>query len=98
MILTGSIIAALAAAYIAYRILFYDSSDFWDGFFFISKCFSRGRRFSPGRYKWPKGGNRPAPEDLEDDSWSSALRFLLFLAVTIATGHYIYSELQKHFG
>lgn len=93
MILAASIVAALCVAYIAYRMLFYDWADFWDGCFFISRCI--GKR---GSKPWPKGGKAPAPEDLEDDSWYSGLRLVLFLALSIGTGYYVYSQLQKHFG
>jgi hypothetical protein len=93
VILAASSIAALCVAYIAYRLLFYDRSDFWDGLLFITRTFHR-RHLKP----WPKGGASPAPEDLEDDSWYSALRFVAFIAVSIGTGYYVYGELQKYFG
>ena len=91
MILFGSIAAGLCVAYVAYRMLFYDASDFWDGVFFFSRSFKRGVWRPPPLLK---GDNIPTAEDL---FWS-AVRFVLFLAVSIGTGYYVYSQLQKHFG
>lgn len=90
MILFGSIAAGLYVAYVAYRMLFYDASDFWDGMFFFAKMRRRGGPPEPLLV----GENLPTIEDL---FWSG-VRLVVFLAVSIAAGHWVYSQLQKHFG
>ena len=89
MIIALSIVAGVLAAWLSYRILFYDSDDFCEG---VVKCLgkSRGRRMIS-----PKD---PTPESFEDESWSSGFRFLLFVAVTLGSGCFAYYQLLKHFG
>ena len=93
MIIAFSILAGILAAWVAYRILFYDAGDFWEGFDkFITGL---GRR---GNWKWPRNDPPPTPEQFEDESWSSGIRFFLFVAVSFGSGYFAYYQLHKHFG
>ncbi len=96
MIISISIALGVLVAYIAYRILFYDSSDFWQG------CgkFTFGILDTPrrGKWIWQSTGQQPSAEDLEDEGWSSGIRFFLFLALSCGSGYFTYYELHKHFG
>jgi len=93
MIITCSIVVGILVTWLAYRILFYDSSDFWDGCGKLTQGLFRRRR----RY-WPKDALPPlaGPEDFEAESWSSGIRFFLFLAVSIGSGCLTYYELHRH--
>lgn len=95
MTVTCSILVAALVACLAYRILFYDSGDFWDGCAKFGTLFFRRRR----RY-WPSEALPPPakPEDFEDESWSSGIRFLVFLAASLGSGYFAYQELHKHLG
>ncbi len=90
MILVASILVGVLAAYVAYRMLFYDLNDFGDGFIAFFTTFLRRR--------WPYRPTKPpAPEDFEDERWSSGLRFGLFLAVVVGAGVLTYNRLHKYF-
>jgi hypothetical protein len=88
MILTLSIVAGVLAVCVAYRFLFYGFGDFLDGF-----CRFLCLRRSTNRYR-----HTPPPEYFEDDSWSSGLRFFLFLALSAGVGYFAYYVLEKGFG
>jgi hypothetical protein len=90
MIMTLSIVTGLLAALLWYRVLFYDSSDFWQGCGKFTAGLWRGR----GRPPAPP----PPPEYFEDEGWSSGFRFLLFAATSFGCGYLVYCELHKHFG
>jgi len=91
MIIAFSIVAGVLAAWLSYRILFYDSGDFWQGF----DKFTASRR---RRWIWQRGDPPPPPEDFEDEGWSSGIRFFLFLAVSFSSGYFAYYQLHKYFG
>ena len=93
MILAISIATGILAACFAYRILFYDSSDFWDGFIRFASCFARRR----SRGIWQKGSPPPPPEYFEDESWSSGLRFFAFVVASCGSVWLAYHYLHKHF-
>jgi len=93
MIITLSMVVGALAAGLAYRLLFYDFGDFWNGCGKFSSLFTRRRG-------WLRRQNNlhPPPEYFDDDSWSSGIRFCLFLALSFGGGYFIYYELHKHFG
>jgi len=93
MIFAISIATGILAACLAYRVLFYDSSDFWDGFARFASCFGRRRR----RWIWQKGIPPPPPEYFEDESWSGGLRFFAFAAASFGSVWLAYHYLHKHF-
>src|SRR5258706_14683273 len=71
MIIAFSILAGLLAAWLSYRILFYDSSDFWDGCGKFTAGLLRSRR----RWIWERDEPPSPPEYFEDESWSCGIRF-----------------------
>jgi hypothetical protein len=90
MIMALSISVGLLAAWLWYRVLFYDSNDFWQGCGKFMSVLTRGRGRRPAR---------PHPPDyFEDEGWSSGFRFLLFAAASFGCGYLVYYELHKHFG
>jgi hypothetical protein len=94
MITAFSIVVGILAAFFAYRILFYDFSDFGDGIRKFVSLFTR-------KHRWLRFGHdplHPPPEYFEDESWSSGIRFALFLVLSIGSGYSFYHELHKHFG
>jgi hypothetical protein len=93
MILAISILAGLLTAGVSYRILFYDSGDFWDGCYKVTRLFKRHPRWI-----WQRSTPPPPPEHFEDESWWSGIRFFAFLAVSCGVGYFVYSQLNKHFG
>ncbi len=93
MIVVLSIVAGLAAAFIAYRVLFYDSGDFWDGFVRFATCFLYRR----SSWIWQRNSQQPRPENFEDDSWSSGIRFGIFVLLAVGSGVLLYHELVAHF-
>lgn len=94
MIITLSILTGLLAAGLWYRVLFYDSNDFWNGCGKFTANLLRNRR----RGIWQPPAPPSAPEYFEDEGWSSGLRFLLFVAASFGCGYLAYYELHKHFG
>ncbi len=94
MIIALSIISGALAAWLAYRVLFYDSGDFFDGCCKFTFGLLRSRR----RGIWQRSDPPLSPEQFEDEGWSSGIRFLLFVAVAVGCGYFAYHELQKHFG
>lgn len=89
-----SIVAGVLAAWLSYRVLFYDSSDFWDGCGKFTAGLLRRRR----RWIWQRDEPPPSPGSFEDESWSSGIRFLLFVAATFGCGYFAYHQLHKYFG
>jgi hypothetical protein len=94
MIIAISIAVGVAVGWLLYRVLFYDLADFFDGFMKLSTVFLVRRR----RWPFAPRSKVPTPEDFEDDSWSSGIRFFFFLAGSVGSGYFTYSELQRHFG
>jgi len=94
MIIAISTVVGLGVGCLLYRVLFYDSADFVDGFVRLSTAFFFGRR------GWPFAPRRkpPTAQDFEDDGWSSGIRFFFFLVLSAASAYFAYSELQTHFG
>lgn len=93
MIVAISMATGIVVAWVAYRVLFYDSSDFWDGFSRFASWFGRRRC----RWIWQKGDPPPPPEYFEDESWSSGLRFLVFVAASFGCAWFAYHYLHQHF-
>jgi len=94
MIIIASVAVGVLVSWLAYRILFYNFADLADGFIRLSTVFLVRRR----RWPFSPRSKSPPPEDFEDERWSSGLRFFVFLGVSIGSGCFTYSELQKHFG
>ena len=94
MIIAVSIVVGVGVGWLLYRVLFYDLADFMDGVVRFFTVFLVRRR------RWPFGprSKLPTPEDFEDDSWSSGIRFFFFLALSVGSGYFTYTELQRHFG
>src|SRR5712691_1124138 len=90
MIITFSILAGLLAAWLSYRILFYDSSDFWDGCGKFTAGLLRRRR----RWIWERDDPPSPPEYFEDESWSCGIRFFLFVAASCGSGYFAYYQLH----
>ncbi len=88
MIITRSILAGLLSGWLWYRVLFYDSTDFWSGCYKFAAGLGRRRR---------QPEPPPPPEHFEDEGWSSGFRFLIFVAALFGCGYLVYYELQKHF-
>ncbi len=93
MIIAISILVGLLTAWLSYRILFYDSGDFWDGCYKFTDLFKRHPRWI-----WQRDTPPPPPEYFEDDSWSSGIRFFAFVALSSGVGYLAYWQLHKHFG
>ena len=94
MIVTASIVVGVLVAWLLYRVLFYDLADFLDGFIRLFTVFLVRTR----RWPFAPRSKPPTPEDFEDNSWSSGIRFFFFLALSVSSGYFTYSELHKHFG
>jgi len=94
MIISASIVICILAGWVSYRVLFYDSDDFWEGCGKFTGGLLRSRR----RWIWQKSEPPPPPEFFEDESWSSGIRFFLFLAVSFGSGYFTYYQLQKYLG
>jgi hypothetical protein len=94
MTIAFSIVAGVLAAWLSYRVLFYDSGDFSEGCGKLTAGFLRRRH----RWLWQRDDPPPPPEHFEHESWSSGIRFLLFLAVSFGSGYFTYYQLHKHFG
>src|SRR4051812_27156973 len=96
LIIAASIIAGGLAAWLLYYVLFYDLEDFLGGFGkFLKKLMHRRRRHTI----FQRTDLTPAnPADFEEESWSSGIRFLIFLALSIWAGYLTYSGLHKLFG
>jgi hypothetical protein len=94
MFIVLSIAVGILVAWLSYRILFYDVGDFLEGCGKFTRglmvfLFARGyrhRRIPP-----------PSAEDLEDEGWSSGIRFFLFLALSCGCGYFTYYEFHKLF-
>ena len=95
MIVSLSILVGVLTAWLWYRVLFYDSSDFWEGWGKFAAALVRGGRRAIWRGPLP---SPPPAEHFEDESWSSGIRFLLFVAASVGCGYIAYHELHKHFG
>jgi hypothetical protein len=93
MIIAISIVAGVIASLLSYRVLFYDSDDFWDE---CGKC-TVGLLTRPPRRMW-RGPDPLPPEHFEDESWSSGVRFLLFVVASAGLAYLAYYQLHKHFG
>ena len=89
MIIAATIAIGMLVAWIAYRMLFYDFSDFMEGF----------GRFLTRRGPWPfpPSEQPPNPEDFEDEGWSSTFRLLVLVAVSVGCAYLTYSQLHKYF-
>jgi hypothetical protein len=94
MIIAVSIVVGVLVGWLLYRALFYDLADFMDGFVRLFTLFLVERR------QWPFAPwNKPtAPEDFEDEGWSSGIRFFVLLALSAGSAYCAYSILNKHFG
>jgi hypothetical protein len=94
MIIAISIVAGFLAAWLSYPVFFYDSGDFWDG------CgkFTAGLLRRRSRWIWQRDDPPAPPERFEDESWSSGLRFFLFVAASFGGGYFTYYQLHKHLG
>src|SRR5438876_11037329 len=94
MIIAVSIVVGVGVGWLLYRVLFYDLADFMDGVVRLSTVFLVRRR----RWPFAPRSKPPTAKDLEDDSWSSGIRFFFFLVLSAGSGYLTYSELQQYFG
>jgi len=75
---------------LSYRILFFDSSDFWEGCGKFTAGLLRNRR----RWIWQRSEPLPPPEHFENEGWSSGIRFFLFVLVSVGSAYGVYHELS----
>jgi hypothetical protein len=94
MTIAFSVVAGILAAWLSYRVLFYDSNDFWEG----CDKFTAGLLRSRHRWIWQRGEPTSPPDHFENESWSGGIRFFLFVAVSLGRGYLAYYQLHKHFG
>ena len=94
MTIAVSIVVGVGVGWVLYRILFYDLADFMDGFVRFFTIFLVRRR----RWPFAPRSKLPTPEDFEDNSWSSGIRFFFFMALSVGSAYFTYSQLQRHFG
>ena len=93
-VIVVSIAIGVLVAWLLYRVLFYDFADLRDGCVKFFTFFLRGKR----RGLFSRQIKPPTPEDFEDESWFSGVRFFLLLAFSIGSACLTYSGLHRHFG
>lgn len=91
-----SIIAGGLAAWVLYYVLFYDREDFLEGLGKFTKWLIYSRRRTIVHRIIHRNEPTPAnPADFEDEGWSSGIRFLLFLGLSIWAGFLTHNGLHK---